>query len=211
MQTVTQSETMDISAADLRKVSLGTRHKASGQRLQVYSVARDEALEHILKNAKEIMLREANAGKFKARIYEWVSDRSRKTSENDTAESSATDSSTEPNADIQLRFGESDGNNGLHIMTLVSPTGIPFHETLMHHLRTTFNGSSDEQASDDSTPEYKVYFSRNPKNTSQCGIWVSWETRNRQINGGRGRGRGRYGGGRGRLGSGRSSGHTSSE
>ena len=71
------SDTIDISAADLRKVSLGTRHKASGQRLQVYSVARDEALEHILKNSKEIMLREANAGKFKARIYEWVSDRSR--------------------------------------------------------------------------------------------------------------------------------------
>lgn len=199
----TTSETMDISAADLRKVSLGTRHKASGQRLQVYSVARDEALEHILKNSKEIMLREAQAGKFKARIYEWVSDHSRNTSENESAEQSTTEGSADENADIQLRFGESDGNNGLHIMTLVSPTGIPFHETLMHNLRTAFNGTSSEnhdEATNDSTPEYKVYFSRNPKNTSQCGIWVSWETRNRQNHGGRGRGRGRYGGGRGRSG-----------
>ena len=66
------------------------------------------------------------------------------TSENESAEPSTDEVNTDVNADIQLRFGESDGNNGLHIMTLVSPTGIPFHETLMYNLRTTFNGSSDE-------------------------------------------------------------------
>jgi hypothetical protein len=90
-----QTNTMDISAADLRKVSLDTRHKASGQRLQLYSVARDEALEHILKSAKEIMVNEASSGKFKARIYEWVSDKSRRVHTDETSDGEPTVNNTD--------------------------------------------------------------------------------------------------------------------
>lgn len=189
--------TMDLSAADLRKVSLDTRHKASKSRLNRYSTARDEAFEVITKNARSIMLSEAEIGKFKARIYEWVSERRNDEIDNDNDNDNSTDKSTEG---PQLRFGETDEDEGLHLMTLVSPTGIPYHEAFMTHLKNYFNGNVSTEGDTEEShtgPMYSVYFSRNPKNMAQCGIWVSWETKNRRMNGGRGGGRG--GRGRGNM------------
>lgn len=181
-----------LTAGSLRSISISTRHASSASRLQRYNDARDEAFKVLIENINQKMIDAANSGRFEALIYSF------KNGKSDSEVENSEDNKSEEK-EVQTRFSvgsRGDDDKGLHIMTLLSPTGIPREQRLIEHINTYLNESIKEDSN-----KVRTYFRKNPKNPSQWGVWVSWDNKVRKNFSGRSRGRGNFrgrGSGRGR-------------
>ena len=153
-----------VSYDELREIALKKRREASESREKRYAVACEEAFQLIVEGSKQKIVDAATAGRFRCPIFTWKT-KGRQHQQADKEEQAETTEET------QSRFGSSgDGDNGLHIMTLVNPTGIPYEQTLIAKLREHF---SSEQA--EGQNNLHVYTSRNERVPNQYAVFVAWE------------------------------------
>lgn len=180
------------SVKELRDLALSARRENSSGRRERYFKARDEAFEIITDGVLEKIMNAAKEGRFKYPIYRWTNTSRFKNEEKDDVkddESKAVDSvesaDVETAEDIEainnipeatnVVFGsDTDGNNGLHIMTLMQPTGILYQDTLVAKLRDFFNEQINS-GDDSQENQLRVFLQRGPKNYRQCAIFVSWD------------------------------------
>jgi len=164
------------SFQELRSLALDARKLNSNERQERYIKARDEAFEVLTDGIMEKIQNAAKKGFFRFPIYRWTNQSRQKSDE-------ATEEEKETTDETQMIFGkDADGKNGLHIMALIQPTGIPYRMTLGAKLHAFFNSkpegeveASEDQAREPVDDQLRVFFQRRPENPRQCAIYVSWE------------------------------------
>ena len=160
-------------AEELRNLAFEARKENSSDRLDRYAKARDEAFEVITDGVMEKIRESAKEGRFRYSMYDWVNQpRDR-------------DGDEQVESDTQVFFGaDEDGKNGLHIMALLNPAGIPYEQQLIFKLRQFFNPSEEQQEVEEGRRVHrlKVYLNRRPTNPRQCSLVVSWDRRQPQFN-----------------------------
>jgi len=158
----------DITVEDLVKLSINGRRENSSKRFERYVRARDEAFDILTDGVVERVKLAATKGDFRYEIYSWHN-KPRGESSEDSEESRP-----------QLIFGKDEnGENGLHVMTLVQPTNLEYADTLMAKLRDFFKNqftSTDETIEDSQKKNFiKVFLHRDPANPRACSLVVSWD------------------------------------
>lgn len=161
---------------ELRNLAFEARKENSTGRLDRYAKARDEAFEVITDGVMEKVREAAKEGRFRYSMYEWVNTPRERDGEEEQVES-----------DTQVFFGsDEDGKNGLHIMALLNPAGIPYEQQLIFKLRQFFNPVEEQEQNDGDegrrVHRLKVYLNRRPTNPRQCSLVVSWDRRQPQFN-----------------------------
>jgi len=166
------------SFQELRNLALEARKENSTDRQSRYIKARDEAFEVLTDGVIEKIQNAAKEGRFRYPIYRWTNQpRSQKATDQPEDQTEDPENVSTPEA-TQLYFGNDEsGKNGLHIMALMQPTGIPYKTSLVSKLRDFFNSriSSEESSDGEKGDRLRVFLQRRPTNTRQCAIFVSWE------------------------------------
>ena len=171
---------MSNIAEELRNLAFEARKENSTERLDRYAKARDEAFEIITDGVMDKIREAAKEGRFRFNAYDWVNH--------------PRNSEEEVENERQVFFGlDEEGKNGLHIMALLNPTGIPYEQQLIFKLREFFNptGEQEEQEQEQEQEQengrrvhrLKVYLNRRPTNPRECSLVVSWDRRQPQFNG----------------------------
>lgn len=171
------------SVKELRELAIAARRENSNERHTRYVRAREEAFEVLTDGKMEEIATAASKGRFRYPIYRWTNQSRGQTTETTTTETTTDDNdgTTGVPEATQLYFGNDEsGKNGLHIMALMQPTGIPYEDTLVAKLREHFISKfpSGEEGAEDTNPkrtQLKVFLQRRPTNPRQCAIFVSWE------------------------------------
>ena len=162
------------SFQELRNLALEARKEGATERQERYNRARDEAFEVITDGVTEKIQNAAKEGRFRYPIYRWTN-QSRFQPKTESTPTEETDSIPEA---TQLYFGnDKEGKNGLHIMALMQPVGIPYEEQLVYKLREFFNSGVEKQedAEQARNNQLRVFLQRRPGNPRQVAIFVSWE------------------------------------
>lgn len=171
------------SFQELRNLALEARRENTNDRQDRYIKARDEAFEVLTDGIMEKITSAAKKGKFRYAIYRWTNQPRHKQSEEVSSPVVVGEDGDTPEAS-QLIFGNDEsGKNGLHIMALIQPVGIPFNMTLGYKLHQFFNVRpegetgplTEEEKRERRENQLKVFFQRRPENLSKCAIYVSWE------------------------------------
>lgn len=158
------------SFQELRNLALEARKEGASERQERYNRARDEAFEVITDGVNEKIQNAAKEGRFRYPVYRWTN-QSRFQQNTESNANEETDSVPEA---TQLYFGnDKEGKNGLHIMALMQPVGIPYEEQLIYKLREFFNSGVEKK--DDTDQQLRVFLQRRPGNPRQVAIFVSWE------------------------------------
>lgn len=143
---------------ELRQIAIQKRNDTSGERLDRYRRARDDAFDVIVNGSEDKMKTAATEGRFRVPLYSFR----------------LTDADAETEPDTQVYFGSNgEGDRGLHAMTLFNPRGISYDETLIAKLRNHFKASGDENNND-----FQVYFQGRAR---QFAVFVSWDKRKPQM------------------------------
>jgi len=169
------------SVKELRELALVARRENLNERLDRYVRARDEAFEILTDGVMERVKEAAKQGRFRYPIYRWTN-KGRNETDTEVSPVQAEDGDGTqgvPEA-TQLYFGNDEGGkNGLHIMALMQPTGIPYEEMLVSRLREYFNkqmapsDEGDEQSH--RRNQLRVFLQKHPLNPRKCAIFVSWD------------------------------------
>jgi len=163
---------MSNIAEELRNLAFEARKENSTERLDRYAKARDEAFEIITDGVMDKIREAAKEGRFRFNAYDWVNH--------------PRNSEEEVENERQVFFGlDEEGKNGLHIMALLNPTGIPYEHQLIFKLREFFNPVGEQEEHEDGRRVHrlKVYLNRRPTNPRECSLVVSWDRRQPQFNG----------------------------
>lgn len=163
---------MSNIAEELRSLAFEARKENSVGRLDHYIKARDEAFDIITDGVMDKIRDAAKEGRFRHSAYEWVNQP--RDTENEAGQEN----------DTQVFFGvDETGKNGIHIMALLNPAGIPYEQQLIFKLRQYFNPSDEQEQEQEGaedgrrTHRLKVYLNRRPNNPRQCSLVVSWDRR----------------------------------